>query len=233
MEKICLRKIVEKTLRTLTDKFTYVVVSIKESKDTDNMSIDELQSSLVVHEQKFQRPSNDDEDQALKVEDRLGTSNRRRAPYRERGRGRGRTTFNKATVECYKCHNLGHFQFECPVLNKEENYVELKEEYELLLMAYIELHEAKRSYAWFLDFGCSNHMYGNQDLFSSLDTNFSHTVKLGNNTRMKVGGKGTVKLFLQGVSYSVGDVYWVPKLINNLLIISQLQEKRISCAISG
>lgn len=46
-------KIVEKILRTLTERFTYVVVSIEESYDTDNMLIDELQSSLVVHEQKF------------------------------------------------------------------------------------------------------------------------------------------------------------------------------------
>ena len=51
------KKIVEKILLTLTEKFTYVVVSIEESKDTDNVSIDELQSSLVVHEQKFQRSS--------------------------------------------------------------------------------------------------------------------------------------------------------------------------------
>ena len=33
------KKIVEKIMRTLTEKFTYVVVSIEESKDTDNMSL--------------------------------------------------------------------------------------------------------------------------------------------------------------------------------------------------
>ena len=38
------KKIVENIMHTLTKKFTYVVVSIEESKDTDNMSIDELQS---------------------------------------------------------------------------------------------------------------------------------------------------------------------------------------------
>ena len=35
-------KVVQKILRTLTDKFTYIVVSIKESKDTNTMSVDEL-----------------------------------------------------------------------------------------------------------------------------------------------------------------------------------------------
>ncbi|XP_004298385.1 PREDICTED: uncharacterized protein LOC101315335 [Fragaria vesca subsp. vesca] len=137
-------RIVEKILRTLTERFTYVVVSIEESKNTDNMSIDELQSSLVVHEQKFQRVSVEAEEQVLKVEDRIGMRGRGRTPFRGRGRGRGRgrTTFHKATVECYKCHNLGHFQYECPKWNKEANYAELEEEDELLLMSYVELHEA-------------------------------------------------------------------------------------------
>ena len=45
--------IVEKILRSLIAKFNYVVCVIEESKDIDTLSIDELQSSLVVHEQKI------------------------------------------------------------------------------------------------------------------------------------------------------------------------------------
>ena len=44
-------------MHTLIEKFTYVAVSVEESKDTDNMSNDELKSFLVVHEQKFRRES--------------------------------------------------------------------------------------------------------------------------------------------------------------------------------
>ncbi|KAG6383222.1 hypothetical protein SASPL_157029 [Salvia splendens] len=57
--------IVEKILRTLTEKFNYIVVSIEESKDIDSLTIDELQSSLIVHEQKFHRSHG--EEQALKM----------------------------------------------------------------------------------------------------------------------------------------------------------------------
>lgn len=46
-------KIVEKILRTLTERFNYIVCSIEESKDIDSLSVDEFQSSLLVHEQKF------------------------------------------------------------------------------------------------------------------------------------------------------------------------------------
>ena len=72
------KKMVEKIMCTLTDKFTYVVVSIEESKDIDTMSIDELQSSLVVHEQKFRCPNNNDEEQVLNVVGQSSTNNRGR-----------------------------------------------------------------------------------------------------------------------------------------------------------
>ncbi|XP_057485139.1 uncharacterized protein LOC130771542 [Actinidia eriantha] len=89
--------VVEKILRSLTDKFNYIVFSIEESKDIDTLSIDELQSSLIVHEQKFQRQNG--EEQALKVshEERNGGRGRGRSTFRGRGRGRA---FNKSLVEC-------------------------------------------------------------------------------------------------------------------------------------
>ena len=103
------KKIVEKILRTLTEKFTYVLVSIEKSKYTDNMSIDELQSSLVVHEQKFRRSNINGEEQVIEVEGRTEISNGGRGTYRGREHGRGRSTFNKATVKCYRCHELRSF----------------------------------------------------------------------------------------------------------------------------
>ncbi|KAL5543912.1 hypothetical protein UlMin_007696 [Ulmus minor] len=162
-------KVVEKILRSLTEKFNYVVCSIEESKDIDALTVDELQSSLIVHEQKFQRRNG--EEQALKVSFEGGRG-RGRGTYRGRGRGRGRADFNKATVECYRCHQLGHFRYECPSWNKEANYAELDEEEEMLLMSYVELYEAKRDDAWFLDSGCSNHMCSDRTMFNELDEKF-------------------------------------------------------------
>ncbi|CAL5432597.1 unnamed protein product [Camellia sinensis] len=167
--------VVEKILRSLSEKFNYVVCSIEESKNIDQLSIDELQSSLIVHEQKLQRHTG--EEQALKItsEDRFGA------------RGWGR-------VECYKCHKLGHFQSECPSWDKEANYAELGEEEEMLLMSYVEMTGARKEDVWFVDYGCSNHMCGDKSLFCDLNEDFRQRVKLGNNTRMAVLGKCTVRL---------------------------------------
>jgi len=43
--------ITAKLLQSMTTKFNYVVCSIEESNDMEDMTIDELQSSLLVHEQ--------------------------------------------------------------------------------------------------------------------------------------------------------------------------------------
>lgn len=43
----------EKILRTLTEKWNFMVCSIEESKNISLMSVDTLMSSLLVHEQKF------------------------------------------------------------------------------------------------------------------------------------------------------------------------------------
>ncbi|XP_022951631.1 uncharacterized protein LOC111454387 [Cucurbita moschata] len=58
-------EVVEKILRSMTAKFDYIVCSIEESKDTTILTIDELQSSLLVHEQRMS--SHFEEEYALKI----------------------------------------------------------------------------------------------------------------------------------------------------------------------
>ena len=62
-------------------------------------------------------------------------------------------------------------------------------------------------------------------MFSELDEIFLHSVKLGNDTKMDVMGKESVKPVLDGVNHVVAEVYYIPELRNNLLSIGQLQEK--------
>lgn len=103
----------------------------------------------------------------------------------------------------------------------------------MLLMAYVGEIGLKGEDIWFLDSGCSNHMCSDKTMFTELDAGFQTTVKLGNNTRMQVCGKGSVKMEVDGFSCTVTDVYCVPELKNNLLSMGQLQEKGLDILIGS
>ncbi|KAG6417940.1 hypothetical protein SASPL_120137 [Salvia splendens] len=119
---------------------------------------------------------------------------------------------------------LGHFQYECPMEGKA-NYAEIdEEEGDVLLMAYTPIQEEKEE-AWFLDSGCSNHMSGDKSWFSKLDEDFRCSVKLGNNSRLSVIGKGDVNLCVNGRSLIISDVYLIPELTSNLVSLGQFVQK--------
>ncbi|CAL1387753.1 unnamed protein product [Linum trigynum] len=254
-------KIVEKVLRTLTAKFNFIVCSIEESKDIEELSVEALQSSLLVHEQKFIKQS--EEEQALKVTFEYGGRGGRgpeRGMYQGRGRGRGRG-LNRDLVECFKCHKLGHFKAECPEWygnhqthysshssnpnQSQFNHPDMTED--VLLMAFVEKKEEEagvdlqnsmafldsqleetRDTWWFLDSGCSNHMSGEKQWFTTMEDNDDCNVKLGNGSRLTVAGKGTVRIVVDGVSLAISDVFYVPGLTTNLLSVGQLQEKQLN-----
>jgi hypothetical protein len=227
--------VIEKILRSMTHKFDYVVCAIEESNDIDSLSIDVLQSSLLVHEQRMTKYAV--EEQALKVTTYEGTTSlgRGRGLGRFRGRGRGRgcqlpynqgVQFDKASVECYHCHKLGHYQYECPDKEKETKVNFAETEGEMLLMAYIDKKENSSGDTWYLDSGCSNHMCGNKSLFYDLDETFRETVKLGNNSCMSVMGKGDIKFHMKNNTVqTITSVFYVPDLKSNLISMGQLQER--------
>ena len=162
--------VVEKILRSMTSRYDYVVCSIEESHVLDSMTVDELQSSLLVHEQRM-NGHNSHEEKVLKVtRDETNTGRGRgRGDFRSgfaRGRGRGgRQRVDKAAVECHYCHEFGHFQYECPKKPQDSiaNYVETNEEVVLLMAQLSSEGKSNTQDIWFIDSGCNNHMTGRKD----------------------------------------------------------------------
>ncbi|KAJ8899841.1 hypothetical protein K2173_019544 [Erythroxylum novogranatense] len=177
----------------MTPIFDYVVCSIEDSHDIDSLTIDELQSSLLVHEQRMR--GHVIEEQALQVAYDGQSHGRGRGRGGFRGRGRGRQGIDRFIIECYNCHKLGHFQYECP----------------------------KKS--------CSNHMTGKMKLFIDFDSSFKESVKLGDNSRITVHGKGNIQMEVHGIVHVIKGVFYVPTLKNNMLSIGQIQEKGLTLLI--
>ncbi|KAJ8759987.1 hypothetical protein K2173_010843 [Erythroxylum novogranatense] len=76
---------------------------------------------------------------------------------------------------------------------------------------------------WFLDSGCSNHMFGTTSLFKEIDESKKSEVTLRDNKKLKVEGKGIVSITTsQGTAKILQDVVFVPSLSHNLLSIRQL-----------
>ncbi|MCH94270.1 retrovirus-related Pol polyprotein from transposon TNT 1-94, partial [Trifolium medium] len=184
-------KIVEKVLRSLTPKFNFVVCSIEESNDVTTLSIDELQSSLLVQEQRLKSQSDREEEHALKITNGYHGGGRGSRGRGGASRGRGRGKINKENIECYKCHKKGHFQSECPSWeDKDANYAAAYDDDsdEVLLMAQKINDTSARDEIWYLDSGCSNHMVGNREWLFDFDSKFTGSVKLGDDSRMQVQG---------------------------------------------
>ncbi|XP_050897936.1 uncharacterized protein LOC127104832 [Lathyrus oleraceus] len=171
---------------------------MEESNYLSTLSIDELYGHLLVYEQRMK--GYQVEEHVLKVShDDRSNRGRGRVVFRGgHGRGRGIQPTNKAVIECFKCHKLGHFQYECHDSEKKANYDELEEE-ELLLMSYADIHQEKKEEIWFQDSGCNNHMTRNKEWFSELEENFNRTVKFGNDTRMVVVAKGSINVQINGI----------------------------------
>ena len=79
-------RVVEKILRSLTENFENVVCAIEESKDLENVTVDELAGSLEAHEQRKKKKKNESLEEALQAK---ATIKDDKAMFVQHNRGRG------------------------------------------------------------------------------------------------------------------------------------------------
>ena len=69
-------------------------------------------------------------------------------------------------------------------------------------------------------------MCGDKSAFSDLDETFRNSVTFGDNSKVSVMGKGSVRIHSKEKSDQIiSKVFFVPDLKTNLLSVGQLQEK--------
>jgi hypothetical protein len=77
-------------------------------------------------------------------------------------------------------------------------------------------------------------MTGNKDLLSCIDYSISSDMTLGNDSLVKVQGRGTVPILTkQDVKKDINNVYHVPDMKHNLLIVGQLIEHGYKVLFEG
>jgi len=67
-----------------------------------------------------------------------------------------------------------------------------------------------------------------KELFDVFNEGFKDSVKLENDASLKVQGKGSIQMEIDGIMHVITEVFYVLDLKNNLLSIGQLQEKGLA-----
>ncbi|GKC23421.1 retrovirus-related pol polyprotein from transposon TNT 1-94 [Tanacetum coccineum] len=187
----------------ITQNFENVVCVIEESKDLEDLTIEELAGSMEAHE-------------------------KRKNKKKGRGCRRGGQGY-RLNVDCYNCGKHGHYAKDCrsPKRTKEKNHLVTEpqvEESGILLMAHEE-QILEVDTMWYLDSGASNHMSGQKDLFVEMIVVVQGYVSFGDASKIDVKGRGKIHFFQNGKEGTIKDVYYVPAMKSNILSLGQLMEK--------
>ncbi|GAU22960.1 hypothetical protein TSUD_247040 [Trifolium subterraneum] len=226
------QSVVEKILRSLTPRFD-IVVAIEESKDLSSTTIEEIQWSNYGKKGKgkwsgnkgrggYQGSNAKDNQEGGNLTQKNGGRGGFNGNHRGRGGRGGRGSsgykgFDKSKLQCYNCQKYGHFADECTAGKPpdEEARIAKQDEGENPVMLMVTTKEDQRcGEEWYLDSGCSTHMTGRRDWFSSFDQSHKNKMKFANDSTLNAEGVGVVCIRSKiGDQAFINDVLYSRKLI--------------------
>nr|XP_010943412.1 uncharacterized protein LOC105061152 [Elaeis guineensis] len=164
-------RVIEKILYLLDVKFDYIVVAIEESKDLEEMTIDELMGSLQAHEERFNK--------------------RRQEPLEQVLQSKVSLKKNKEDSKNERSQRV----------EEKARYAKKKEEDgdEVLLLACKE-DDTDEQNMWFLDTSASNHMCRYKNMFMGFDESVNGHMSFGDSSKVDVKDKDQRRMKLEDKS---------------------------------
>ncbi|KAK4397017.1 Retrovirus-related Pol polyprotein from transposon TNT 1-94 [Sesamum angolense] len=216
-EDIPEKRVVEKLLISVTEKYDPIVTTIEETKDITTLTVTELVGSLEAYEKRRSRREENSLENAFqsKLNMRSQNSNRKEENFKS-------TMGDKKTKNmrpCRICKRTNHLEKDCYFRGKPQcrNCKSSR----------------NREATWYIDSAANNHMTYNKGAFQTLDESFKTNVKLGDNHIVKVEGKGSVAINTKKGTRIINDVMYIPNLRTNLFIVGQMMEKGYTLHFGG
>ena len=130
--------------------------------------------------------------------------------------------YNKSPVKCYDCDKFGHYAGECRAsknkVDERVNYLEERREEDYTLLLAFKDNERGEENTWYLHISASNHTCGKRSMFVELDESVSDNVSFGDESKIKVKGKGNILIQLKnGKHQFISNVYFLRNMKSNIL----------------
>ncbi|KAK4385204.1 hypothetical protein Sango_2644400 [Sesamum angolense] len=213
MEDIPEKRVVEKLLISVTEKYDPIVTTIEETKDITTLTVTELVGSLEAYEKRRSRREENSLENAFqsKLNMRSQNSNRKEENFKstmgdkkkhnmrpcricKRTNHLEKDCYFRGKPQCRNCKRFGHMEKDCRLKgNHQANCIEENNSSDQLFYICNSVAETGEA-TWYIDSAASNHMTYNKGAFQTLDESFKTNVKLGDNHIVKVEGKGSVAI---------------------------------------
>jgi transposase InsO family protein len=246
------KRIVEKVLISLPEKFESKISSLEDSRDLGSISLAELVNALQATEQRRLFRQEEQAEGALFAKEKHKTQaifgggkrpqNERKDAAKDPGRNVNyppcphckktghspKKCWFRPGVQCRSCKKFGHMEKVCRNQKEKKDVQQAKvaeDQSEEHLFSAINFTASSSLEKWLLDSGCTHHMTANSDIFVEMNNGYKSRVKVGNGEYVEVKGIGKVSVQTPSGIKFISDVLYVPKIDQNLISVGQLIEK--------